>query len=310
MYHTTKQSIILLSCIATFLSISPVVLAQTAQQPITQVLSVSPVILDVPLLNKKRSYPISVTNLLPVALGIHADIQGFSADDEDNGIGTGSITPLTHWSSLNTNDIIIPPNGQKTISLTLSPMQLTNGGYYEILFLTPFYSKPVSVSSPTVLSKIGVLVLATKGTINYSDLKQKVIISTFQFFPHVTDHYPLSPTIRITNRYFTHFLARPSITLTPLLGGRSQTWQLQDKHILPGKTRRWLESITPQTKSWIYKAHLVISVGNGEQLSKDTYVVVFPWLSLVSYLVPILALILVWTVRKRILKAAKILLGK
>lgn len=287
--------------------------AKIGAQPISSMLSVTPILMDIELLpGKTQNYPITVTNVFKESLGIHAQSQGFSPDGEGDQITTvRAKNSLTDWSSLSETDFILAPGESKQFFLSLStPAQAEKKGYYEVIFLTPFYVRNDAVTQPTVLTKIGIVVLGHTGSITYADLQKKVHITAFDFDTMVYASPPVTTTIRVTNDYFTHFSAKPVLTIIPLFG-KPVVMPFADKHILPGTTRRWDESITlPRYNTFFYRAHLSVSLGDGKQISKDSFFILLPSPHILAYGVIVVVLLGFIGIRTRLMKAFTILIGR
>ncbi len=114
----------------------------------------------------------------------------------------------------------------------------------------------------------------------------------------------------VNNNYFTHFTAKPFLTLSPLFGKSNQVL-IEEKHVLPGKNRIW--RINRELKGWnFYTAHLAVSVGNGEQIFKDAWFIILP-VPLKQIIIFIIVLALIWLVvfkKDRLKKGFKILMSK
>ncbi len=224
-----KRNYLLIVCLTlTGLFVCPSVYAQN--QPVQESFSVDPVIQDLALIpGKPFTYTLTVTNLSDAPLGIQATPQPFTQSGE-----TAVVPPLLSWITLSPSSIILDPHGVKTMTVTLTPPSRThNGGYYGMIFLTPFVDTVHTTGRPIILSKIGTLILATIGEINYQQLLTKITLSNFRPTQQIVDTTDPTLTFSLSNRYFTHFDARPTLTITPLFG-KLQKIPLEEWHILPG----------------------------------------------------------------------------
>lgn len=291
-------------------------LPQTAfaqkNQPVTKILRVAPAINDIHVYpGHTTTYTMDIDNLLPEPLGIRISIENFSSSDEDNGIMTNTSSadsPLINWIKTSDQSLIMPEQGSKTITVTVTPPKTAaQGGYYGIIFFTPFYISHPAPNAPVILSKVGTLLFGTIGNLNYKNLMNKVYILNFSI-PWINEKNQIPLTLRVQNSYFTHFSGKPFITITPLFGS-PQTIELEDKHILPGTTRRWIENITVK-EPWhvFYSAHLAFSVGAGNELFADTNFFIFP-VTITGILIGIIVIFLFMVlIRKRLKKAIRILI--
>lgn len=253
------------------------------------------------------SYQLTITNTADIPLGLHADVTTFQTPDEGHE-DVLTPSPLITWTKVDPIDTIIDAHQQQSLTVTITPPKdLKTGGYYAGVFLTPFITKAKIPNTPIVLTRVGTLLLAQYGTTDYSHLKEKAKITDFSFTKPVFEQSPFSFNFTVRNAYFTHFTGKPFLTLTPLFG-KSQRVQFEEKHILPGKSKVWAEQITPQKTALLYKATLAVSVGGGNYISKDTYVVMIPGLHYILIAIILLFLLLVATYHKRMTKALVILL--
>ncbi|MBI3341691.1 hypothetical protein HY024_01055 [Candidatus Curtissbacteria bacterium] len=285
-------------------------LDQTTNKAINSLINVSPIIIDTNLeKGKTQTYQIKIKNLLNVPLGISAHIEDFSPPDPSQvDPNPPPQSPMISWSQLSDNSFILQENQEKTITLEIkTPADIKEGGYYETVFFTPFYSTQKQKDQPTVLSKIGALVFATYGNPNYNDLKNKVTIENLQT-QLIYQKSPITFSFAVKNSYFNHFTAKPSLTVSPLLG-KNQTHELLDKRILPAKTRTWKETISLNpTMLPLYKGHLAISVGQGNYIYKDIYFAVLPIKQIMLAILVASVLIVLKFGRKRIRAALDSLL--
>ncbi len=177
--------------------------AHAADLPIRQALRVSPIIINADLIvGRQQDYEIKIENILDVPLGIKTSLSPLDSSDEDNGISFEkpiSNNKFISSISVSDNEDILEPHEIKTIKLSINtPKDITTDQINAILFITPFITKPIDTSTPTVVSKIGILILGNFGTVNPTDLKEKAKIITSDFgFITETPKYVL----RVQNNY-------------------------------------------------------------------------------------------------------------
>lgn len=272
-YITKKLFIAILLCT---IYIVPLQHAHAQTVPI-QSLRVTPIITDLHLVSGKiTTFPVVIQNLSNDPLGIHIDLSGY---DQIGEIPLTEQKPsdLIKWTSLSDQDMILPPHSKKAITVTINPPSgLAASGYYETLFLTPIVNQDVASKSPIILSRVGSLVLGTIGRLNYADLAKKVEVKDFSPDHTIVNSFPKTISFRVDNHYFTHFDAKPFLTITPLFGN-SQTILLPDKHVLPNSARIWDYQPTIGTNRIFYQVHLALSVGDGKKILADTWFVVLPY---------------------------------
>lgn len=274
-----------------------------------QMIQIEPVLSDIHLVPGKDTTVIfRIKNLSTKPLGIHADISNVIDPSTTQG---QNISPLVSWSTLVASDNVLDPLSEKTFSLRIHPpSNAQNGGYAEMVFFTPFVSNNLKKGTPIILSRIGSLILATIGKLNYSDLLNKVHITSFKPQTIFNDRSPVKFDFSINNTYFTYFTAKPFVTITPLFG-KPQTVVYDEHHILPNKTRKWQEELTLPHLRFLNFAHLAVSIGEGKQLYADTYFFIIPFKILflaIGIIFDIICILLIFFNRKRILKTIRILI--
>jgi hypothetical protein len=302
--HITN-AFVCLSLASCFLLFASHVNARTAPQ---QSISVSPIINDLQLVpGKKTTFNITIRNNNTTAIGIHAETTGY---DITAGTSLFEEKPslMTGWTTLSRNDLLINGAQTKTINVTINtPASTTQNGYYETIFLTPIYHQQQTANTPIILSRFGVLVLGTVGKLNYNDLSKKISVTNMSPSFTILNAFPSTFSFTVANNYFTHFDAKPFITITPLFAN-SQTTLLSDKHVLPGSARDWQYQFSKQPNHIFYHVRLAVSVGGGKQIFADTFFIVLPYKKIFLILFVLILLYIGVFKRRRIEKAMKILL--
>jgi len=277
---------------------------------VKQSLEVSPIINEIRLTpGQPTVINLSIENLSNAPLGIHAEISGL--DETNQNIFTDQHPSiLTKWTGIATPEIILDPLSQKYIPVTINPPKDAKpSGYYETIFLSPVVSSKNAPSSPVVLTRIGAIILATIGQLDYNDLAKKISIQDFKATSHFLEKSPADLSFSVENKYFTHFTAKPFITIKPLFG-QEQTTLLEEKHILPGTTKTWQFQTSTLGKNIFFQAKLAVSVGNGSQVLADTWFIVLPYKSALIFIL-ILGIFYISIFRRgRIIKAIEALIGK
>jgi len=276
--------------------------------PLQQSISISPIINDLQLIpGKKITFPITIKNNNSTSVGIHAETTGYDITGETSTFEQ-TQSPMTDWTMLSKNDLLLDKNQSKVIYVTINtPSNIKQSGYYETIFLTPIAHQQEIAHSPIILSRFGVLVLGTVGKLNYNDLAKKVSVSDITPTFTILNTFPSTISFTVANNYFTHFDAKPFITLTPLFAN-SQTTLLIDKHVLPGSKRVWQYKPTIARNHIFYQMHLAVSVGGGNQIAADTWFVIFPYQSLLLIGIILILFYLLIKKRKQLKKVVTILI--
>lgn len=294
--------------------LDPVVAFAQKSASNSQILRVSPVIMDIPLIpGKVITQTITLENMLDTPLPLQAKVEGFDTSDEEGGVQTAvsqtEVSPLVSWVKLDTTDFLIPPKGKKEVLFTVSvPAQVNVGGYYAVVFFTPL-TAVTDAEVPQVIPKIGVILLANIGV--PPDTAEKIAeIADFRFGRLVYDHSPVDLLLRVKNISLNYFSAKPRIILTRMLAGSSEEFQLPEKTILPGKIRRWeLADAFGKRGSGVYKAHMLVSVGEGKEVkSIPVFFVILPYKMILIGILIITSILFVAIRRIRIIQALHIIM--
>jgi hypothetical protein len=303
---TVTKAFLLLIILNTLFFILNTAAAKAA--PPRQSISVSPVINDLHLTpGNKTTFALTISNNNTTAIGIHAEITGYDI------LGATPVfeqkpSVITNWTTLSQNDLLINGGDSKKIYVNIdTPANIKQSGYYETIFLTPIVPQDQTSSTPVILSRIGVLVLGTVGTLNYNDLAKKVSVTNLTPSLEILNTFPPTFSFDVTNNYFTHFDAKPFITFAPFFA-KSQTTLLPDKHVLPGSARVWQYQLPGITNHFFYHVHLAVSIGDGKQISADTFFIVMPYKQILTILIILILLYIGITRRKRLGKFITILI--
>lgn len=283
---------------------------QTSNQRIKYLLNVTPAIINFELVKGQiQTFELTVENFLDRPMGIRTTLEPFTYPDQSSDHLKES--PILDWADVSSSEFIIDAQSKETITVTINvPRDAPIGGQYAVLFLTPFYSQEAELEIPTVLSKVGVLLIGSYGQTDYVYLKENVQIPTFSF-PLITDKKEVNTNLRVHNDYFNHFTGKPFIKIAQILGEENEI-ELEEKNILPKTERAWQQNIDiePNFPLALYAADLSFSIGEGNQINKRTYFMYLPGVSYIKYSLLLILLILAFIFRKRLKKAAKTLLTK
>lgn len=298
--------IILVTCI--FLAVASVETIFAADENfVNSTLRVSPILLRIQLEpGTKRLYPITIENLSNAPMPIHANVEGFDPSDEQSGFTPNppsEASPLSKWISIEEPDTIIPARDSHEFFIKITiPGTVPLGGYYAIIYFTPLYP------NGTIGSKIGVVTLANIGV--QDSLTNKASISSFQFEKLIYEHGPITSTLRITNDALHYFSTKPTLTIAPYWGN-PDTVELDEKTILPGKSRLWKTVFTVQNSKWgIYKASIHAKLENGDTISKTIPLIMLPYTVMFVSIFMLFVLIWFFTKRKNISRAIQALTAK
>ena len=271
-----------------------------------KMIKVTPVILNIDLeKGQEQSYNIVLTNLLSQPLGVSLNPESLDASDELTGMVFNqphSNSPFISWITLSYKEIIIPEEGSKEIKVSIKvPKNAKDGSYNSVLFITPFVSKSIDKTSPTVVSRIGILILANIGLPKKSPDINVLKILNFDF---QSQNNKTKAILRAQNNFNFNIATKATIEISPFFA-QKQTIELDDKRILAGKVRRW--EILLNLKPGIYFAKAAVSIGEGKFAYKNSAFTVPAFSSFILWLILIIVIILLILLRKRLKRALFIL---
>ncbi len=284
-------------------------LAKEINQPENQILKIAPIILDLNLENeKKQEYKIKIENLLDAPLGVKLSLETLNASDEITGMQFGlpeENSPLLSWITMSKNEFIIQERNSETITIIVNvPKNTKKGSYYGILFATPYFTKPLDKLSPTVVSRIGTLLLANIGKPYKEKASKMALVEELKLENALNNSVNKNLIVRVKNTYPYHLSVKPFIEISSIFGKEPKI-EFEDKRVLPDKIRKW--SKTLKLKTGIYQVKAAISLKGGEYIYAKKTFVVFPIKEFTIILIISICLALAFILRKRLKKAIFIL---
>ncbi|MBI1863167.1 hypothetical protein HYS00_03535 [Candidatus Microgenomates bacterium] len=263
--------------------------------------SVSPVIFNISLSpGKTFTYQIRLKNLLSSPLPMRAEM-----DPAVDGEAADGATSIAGWTTISDADMIIPAHGEKTIQLHIqTPTKIPLGGYYGTLFLQPVMPMNAGVNQ-YVQARAGVVILASVGV---PDLSARAEVLSVGLAKSSSGSNKRDLTFAVKDQSLYHFSAKPQLVVKPLIGS-VRKFDINEKIILPGKTRTWEEAIRwPYHTMNIYDVKLLVSVGNGNQIVAATRYYDIPY-PLVAFIVIVtVGLILAYKKRSNLKRALRVLI--
>lgn len=244
-----------------------------------QIFSVSPILFSIPLIpGKSTTQEITVTNLTTKPLPLQTNLQDFESTGEEGGyvFEDTHTNPLLQWIKLSNTQLLLKPKEKKKLQVTITtPRTIPLGGYSGMLFFEPVTST-VTSHTTTVIAKVGVLMLASIGV---PDPKAKPL-EIVTFAPGFPDGNQLPLLLRVKNTSLHFITAKPQLSFSPVFSltkSDPEIRPLEEKLIFQGKIRRWggvidLSDLPPN----LYKTNVAVSFGNGNFVTKETYVLIFP----------------------------------
>lgn len=270
---------------------------------------VSPLIIPLSLSPQKIiKQEITIENLSDKPYPIRINFSDFiSTEDGGYVFPERNTSPLLAWISAKPREFIIPPKAEQKILLTITtPKNIPFGGYYGMLFLEPVL--PVSNTQSTqIISRVGVLLLGSVGVVD--EKAQKAQILTLRL-PHIIFDRKTTLLFRVKNISLHHFTGKPILSLSPLFGENTKQY-LEEKIVFPGKIRRW--EIPVEISKYpinFVKVKLDVSTGGGNIVANQSFVIVFPFTTLLIITIIFSVVFLTLKRRHQLIKALHILISK
>jgi hypothetical protein len=289
------------------LFISNSVLAAEPVNP--QKLSVSPAILPISLTPGKTSnFLLTIQNLSESSVPLRLSVESFTASDEEGGYKFSTTqSPLSSWVRIDKSDLIIDGGDKRQVDITVAvPRQVDVGGYYAVIFITPY--SPVKSDLPKVTPRIGIPIFASLGI---DESTNNGSIETFMTNPMFSESGPVNFVLRTKNAGLSHFTGKPIIIIKPLYGTlNTPSQELAEKVILPGKIRRWEGTILNNLPPNIYSLEAQVSIGAGKWITSKTIAIIFPWQKTLITIIIFMSILFILMHLKNISKAIKELLKK
>lgn len=300
-----KKITILLSFLSLFFFVTPPSYGQSPPLDSSELLRLSPVIFT-PTLNPgtRTEYVLTIENLTDQGYPATLTFEGFDTTSELGGYTFNNAPSLlSRWMEIPEKEILLPAQSKKEVRFYLNiSSRVPLGGYYGVIFVNPILTQ--NPENIVLAPKVGALLLANIGV--PEDQKDKITILDFspEFF---SENGISNYTLRIQNRSLFHYTAKPILNIYPLFGKEQKIFG-EEKFIFPGKIRRWEESITLSKTPNIYKTVMNISVGDGQQIQKTAYIIVFPVKTVLMIIIVIIVALFLIFQHKRVNKALRILL--
>jgi len=260
--------------------------------------------------NEVKSFEIRNGSNFP--LPIKCYIRVFGASDETGGVAiedqidTNRLAP-TSWISAVEPDFILQPKSTKELQVNFNPpAALPPGGYYAILFAEPLLPESfLSDNSLVVGGRIGSLLFL----IGPGDIHEKARIVSFDLPKFFWSNQSSGANIRFENQGNIHLKPSGKIIVTNLISRHSQTVDIPEFTVLPGKIRKENIDITGLKWPGVYRVELTLSYGQDKTSIRSA--ATFYYLPLVQIIVILLMVTLAIVLishksRKRILKALRV----
>ena len=180
-------------------------------------------------------------------------------------------------------EINLKPFETKTINFIVSvPQNAAFGGHYGAIL---FESKNSEIKN----SDFGILILL--------NIKNERVIKKGHFVsfnvPKINEHSPINFSVKIENAGNIHFMPKGKIEIFNIFGKKITEAQLKNDYVYPSSTREFTSRWRKKNLSGIFKAK-VNAVYNGDQISKTTLFIVFPWRIILFGGITLVTLYIIW----------------
>lgn len=238
-----------------------------------------------------------------------AEAEDFSAVGEQGNVVIEKDAPAAisakKWLSFEPETFEVESGGSKDIKFTLSvPLNADPGGKYSSILISsgPKTSEPGTVSLATKVASL--LLIRVAGSVT-----EKLTVQSLEA-PNFSEFGPINLVLKIKNEGTVHLKPAGFIVIKDWTGREVEKLSLPQQRIIPG-TIRAID--TPWKASWLFGKYTANFAGiyglANDSLSASVSFWIIPW-KMMSYAflgLIILGLIL-WSMRKRLLSAIKIIL--
>lgn len=242
---------------------------------------------------KQTEGKLKIINDGNTALIFKTSVQDFIVKDDN---GTPFILPPdtlsnkysgASWIAIYPSVVTVEPHQKVELSFFIQvPLDARPGGHYAAIMYTP--------TSTIGLSGTGAAVNTSVGTLFYITVKGPVTIkATVSKFltKGLWDFGPVKLNTSILNVSDLHITPAGTITVTNMLGQKSDVKSLSQYNIFPGVARNYETSVGKKFMLGFYKASLNATYGpNNSVLAATTSFIVFPWK--IAIFIVLLALVL------------------
>ncbi len=181
------------------------------------------------------------------------------------------------WIALSLDQTAIAPNDRVIITGSIDvPKDARPGGRYVAVYFEPSIGTPqvgpegnIQGVAPRIAS---LLYIRVAGPIS-----ENALISNL-FAPSFYEYGPIAVTSEVLNRGDYHIRPRGILTLSNMLGSKTQQVPLREENIFPDSSRVFQNAVGTKWMIGKYKINLTASYGEkGQVLERSIYVWVFPW---------------------------------
>lgn len=294
----TSRFVLAVTVCSLVLSLLPTSRPRASSQAISPSIGVNPALVRRNVApGESVSTTIRLTNygsdVIPIGVA-KANVSGI--DEQGTPEITNVVSPrsASDWVTPATADIIVPPEGQKEIEVTIAPPRSTPpGGYNTALIFQaklPSYYFDLDATA-RILPALSVSFLLSVG----ADDKTATNLAALQISKLeapklvVAEPVPLVSELRNSSGFFIY--PDGELTIKPLLGEAKTVAKLSGTVLLPEATRKYVNVYSDKVWPNIYQATLKLTSEDGQVLVASARFVAFPWPFLLILLLLIVALV-------------------
>jgi hypothetical protein len=273
------------------------VIQQAHAQEVARTFTISPPAVQVKLdPGKTAEGVLKLVNDSDSPLTFQTSLQDFIVKDAE---GTPSILPpntlsnkysASTWIGVYPDIITVKPHEKAELNYFIQvPSDARPGGHYAAIMYTPTTTMGVNGTGATVNTSVGTLFYVTvNGPVNI-----KASITSF-LTKSLWDMGPVTLNTKILNVSDVHITPKGTITVTNMLGQKSDQKALAAYNIFPGGvSRNYHTQVGKKFMLGLYKANLEATYGpNNAPLVASASFVVFPW-KLAAFIILMVIVIIV-----------------
>lgn len=250
---------------------------------------------------------IRIDNLADKPVQVTVDKRNFTAQGEEGDVNLTheeSSFSLASWIEVTPSKATIPAKSSQTFQYSIRvPTDAEPGGHFGSIIFATIPDKNLTQTGASFSQEVGSLILAEVA----GDVKESAQIESFYAERNFYEAGPVQFIGRIKNLGNVHIKPKGFIEITDLLGRKTRV-PFEERNVLPDAIRKMTGRWDQNFLIGRYTATLFLTYGTGNQrMIASAQFYAFP----VKYgLIVLGILVVLWLIRKRLMLAAKVLVGK
>ncbi len=222
--------------------------------------------------------------------------------------GENTAYSIARWTEITPEQISLPPKEEQYVTFTIDvPYNAEPGGHYGSL-VASISAPSTEVTGSAIETKRGALILLRAS----GNVEEEVEISKFET-EKVHENLPVDFSLSFKNTGNVHVKPVGFITISDMFGNQVEQIAIPQNNVIPGAIRTANTSWEEDISIGYYTATVVANYGtaNANSVTESITFFVLPLKQVLLLGVILIAvIILVFTARKRIKKAFKVLISK